>query len=117
MSNATAINVLPAPAGAERKENNAPNGVLEAVQSGWINSRAIAGLVVKELFRRKDFYVLFVLTALITLILGSVNFFNGDHIVRYLKEICLFLIWTASLVIAITTLSLIHISEPTRLLS
>src|SRR6266436_8632680 len=64
---------------------------------------ALSGVVIKELFRRKDFYVLFVLTAVITLILGSVNFFEEAHIVRYLKEICLFLIWTASLVIAITT--------------
>jgi Cu-processing system permease protein len=55
------------------------------------------------LYRRKDFYVLFVLTALITLVMGSINFFNEDKIVRYLKEICLFLIWISSLVIAITT--------------
>jgi Cu-processing system permease protein len=67
------------------------------------NIHAIAGIVIKELYRRKDFYVLFVLTALITLVLGAVNFFNEDKIVRYLKEICLFLIWVSSLVIAITT--------------
>jgi len=59
--------------------------------------------VIKELYRRKDFYVLFVLTALITLLLGSVNFFNDDRIARYLKEICLLLIWISALVIAITT--------------
>ncbi len=64
---------------------------------------AIAGVVVKELYRRKDFYVLFVLTALITLLLGTVNFFNDPKIVRYLKEICLLLIWISSLVIAIGT--------------
>lgn len=64
---------------------------------------AIAGVVIKELVRRKDFYVLFVLTALITLVMGSVNLFHDDRIVRYLKEICLLLIWMASLVIAITT--------------
>jgi ABC-type transport system involved in multi-copper enzyme maturation permease subunit len=67
------------------------------------NVLAIAGVVIKEMYRRKDFYVLFVLTALITLVMGSVTFFNQDNIVRYLKEICLFLIWGASLVIAITT--------------
>jgi len=67
------------------------------------NVQAISEVVIKELRRRKDFYVLFILTALITLVLGSVNFFNEDKIVRYLKEICLFLIWGASLVIAITT--------------
>ena len=64
---------------------------------------AIAGVVIKELVRRKDFYVLFVLTALITLVMGSVNLFHDDRIVRYLKEICLLLIWICSLVIAITT--------------
>jgi len=64
---------------------------------------AIAGVVIKELVRRKDFYVLFVLTALITLIMGSVNVFHDTRIVRYLKEICLLLIWVCSLVIAVTT--------------
>lgn len=64
---------------------------------------AIASVVIKELVRRKDFYVLFVLTALITLVMGSVNLFHDDRIVRYLKEICLLLIWISSIVIAITT--------------
>jgi ABC-type transport system involved in multi-copper enzyme maturation permease subunit len=64
---------------------------------------AMAIIVVKELYRRKDFYVLFVLTALITLLLGSVSFFNDPKIVRYLKEVCLLLIWISSLVIAIGT--------------
>jgi ABC-type transport system involved in multi-copper enzyme maturation permease subunit len=67
------------------------------------NVLAIAGVVIKEMYRRKDFYVLFVLTALITLLMGSVTFFNQDNIVRYLKEICLFLIWVSSLVITVTT--------------
>jgi ABC-type transport system involved in multi-copper enzyme maturation permease subunit len=71
--------------------------------SAWTNVGAIAGVVIKELCRRKDFYVLFVLTALITLVMGSVNIFNEGGIVRYLKEICLFLIWISSLVITITT--------------
>lgn len=62
---------------------------------------AIAGVVMKEMYRRKDFYVLFVLTALITLISGSVNFFGDDKIARYVKEICLLMIWISSLVIAI----------------
>lgn len=62
---------------------------------------AIACLVIKELYRRKDFYVLFVLTALITLLMGSVAIFNDENIVRYLKEICLLLIWISALVISI----------------
>jgi ABC-type transport system involved in multi-copper enzyme maturation permease subunit len=66
------------------------------------NIFAIASVVLKEMYRRKDFYVLFVLTAVITLVMGSVNIFNDDKIVRYLKEICLLLIWVSSMVIAIT---------------
>lgn len=67
------------------------------------NVFAVAGVAIKEMYRRKDFYVLFFLTALITIILGSVNFFNDDRIVRYLKDACLLLIWLSSLIIAITT--------------
>jgi ABC-type transport system involved in multi-copper enzyme maturation permease subunit len=64
---------------------------------------AIAQVVIKEIYRRKDFYVLFVLTVLITLVMASANLFNDDRIVRYLKEICLLLIWISALVIAIGT--------------
>ncbi|MGD0252582.1 MAG: ABC transporter permease subunit [Verrucomicrobiota bacterium] len=67
------------------------------------NIFAVAGIVIKELYRRKDFYVLFILTALICLVMASVNIFNDDKIIRYLKEICLLLIWISSLVIAIVT--------------
>jgi len=62
---------------------------------------AIASVVAKEMYRRKDFYVLFVLTALITLLAGSVNFFGDAKIAMYVKEICLLLIWVSSLVIAV----------------
>jgi Cu-processing system permease protein len=64
---------------------------------------ALAGVVIKELYRRKDFYVLFVLTAVITLLMGSVSFFHDSGIVRYVKEIALLLIWISSLVVAIGT--------------
>ncbi len=64
---------------------------------------ALACLVIKELYRRKDFYVLFVLTVLITLVMGAINVFNDDKIVRYLKELCLLLIWISSLAIALAT--------------
>lgn len=63
---------------------------------------AVAGIVIKELYRRKDVYVLFVLTVLLCLIMGSVRFFNDGRIARYLKEICLLLVWISSLIIAIT---------------
>ena len=67
------------------------------------NAFAVAGIVIKELYRRKDFYVLFVMTVLISVLMASVSFFNDSKIARYLKEICLLLIWISSLVIAITT--------------
>jgi ABC-type transport system involved in multi-copper enzyme maturation permease subunit len=55
------------------------------------------------LYRRKEFYVLFILTIVICLVMASVNIFNDNQIIRYLKELCLLLIWVSSLVIAITT--------------
>jgi ABC-type transport system involved in multi-copper enzyme maturation permease subunit len=67
------------------------------------NIFAVAGVVIKELYRRKDFYVLFIVTVLICGIMASVNIFNDTKIVRYLKEICLLLVWISSLVIAIST--------------
>jgi Cu-processing system permease protein len=62
---------------------------------------ALAGVVIKELYRRKEFYVLFVLTALITIAAGSVQFFHDPNIVRYMKDLCLFLIWISALLITI----------------
>jgi ABC-type transport system involved in multi-copper enzyme maturation permease subunit len=64
---------------------------------------AVAGVVIKELYRRKDFYVLFILTALITGLMACMNFLHDDGAVRALKEICLLLIWISALVMAITT--------------
>ncbi len=64
---------------------------------------ALASVVIKELYRRKDFYVLFILTALITVVMASVRFFHDEKIARYLKEICLLLIWVSALVVAIGT--------------
>jgi Cu-processing system permease protein len=64
---------------------------------------ALTNVVIKELYRRKDFYVLFVLTAVLTLMMGAIRFFNDPKIVRDLKEICLLLVWVSALIIAITT--------------
>jgi ABC-type transport system involved in multi-copper enzyme maturation permease subunit len=64
---------------------------------------ALAGIVIKELYRRKDFYVLFVLTAVITIAAGSVRFFNDPNIVRYVKDLCMLLIWISALLITIAT--------------
>ena len=70
-----------------------------ALNSIW----AVATVVLRELVRRKDFYVLFILTVLISLVMASANFFNAPRIARGLKEVCLLLIWISSLVIAIAT--------------
>ncbi len=64
---------------------------------------ALASVVLKELYRRKDFYVLFVITVAITLLMASVRFFDDAKIAGYLKDICLLLIWISAFVIAITT--------------
>jgi len=64
---------------------------------------ALAGVVIKELYRRKDFYVLFILTIVICVVMASVNIYNDNEIIRYIKALCLLLIWVSSLVIAITT--------------
>lgn len=64
---------------------------------------AISGVVIKELYRRKDFYVLLVLTALITITAAVVRFFNDPHIVYYIKDLCLLLIWASALLITIAT--------------
>jgi ABC-type transport system involved in multi-copper enzyme maturation permease subunit len=64
---------------------------------------AVAAIVIKELYRRKDFYVLFILTVLITGLMWLMNFFHDEQIIRFIKEICLMLIWISALVIAVTT--------------
>jgi hypothetical protein len=64
---------------------------------------AVANVVIKELYRRKDFYVLFILTVLITGLAGSLRFFDDERIARFLKEVCLSLIWLSALVVAVTT--------------
>jgi len=63
---------------------------------------AVAGVVIKELYRRKDFYVLFILVVLITGGMWSLKFFNDEHVIRFVKEICLLLILISALVISIT---------------
>jgi len=64
---------------------------------------ALAGVVIKELYRRKDFYVLFIITIVICLVMASVNIYHDNEIIRYIKDLCLLLVWISSLVIAITT--------------
>ncbi len=64
---------------------------------------ALASIVIKELYRRKDFYVLFVLTAVLTVAVGMINIFNEQKIIAYIKDLCLTFIWVSALVIAIAT--------------
>lgn len=64
---------------------------------------ALSGVAIREMYRRKDFYVVLILTVILTLALGSMNFFNEPGITGYVKEICLLLIWVFLLVIAITS--------------
>lgn len=66
------------------------------------NIIVIATIVLKELVRRKDAYVLLILTALLTILAGSVHFFSDLKMVRYMKELCLLLVWISSAVIAVT---------------
>lgn len=67
------------------------------------NIQAVAGVVLREIIRRKDFYVVFFLTALLVLLMGASRFFSEDKAVASIKDICLLLIWLFTLVIAITT--------------
>jgi len=67
------------------------------------NVFALSRLSILEMYRRKDFYVVLILTVLLTLALGSINFFNETNITGYLKEFCLLLIWIFALVIAVTS--------------
>jgi len=76
-----------------------------ARSAAWSNIQALGGVVVKELCRRKDLYVLFVLTAVLTLALSSASFFGETEAARYVKEVCLLLIWVAALVIGVTLAS------------
>ena len=63
---------------------------------------AIARVVLLEMYRRKEFYVLFILTIVICLVMGSINVLNDQKVIRYIKELCMLLIWVSSLIIAIT---------------
>jgi ABC-type transport system involved in multi-copper enzyme maturation permease subunit len=64
---------------------------------------AIAQVVLLEMVRRKDLYVLLIVTVVLTLLVATVNVFNQARLVRYVKEICLLMIWVSSLVIAVMT--------------
>lgn len=56
---------------------------------------------VKEILRKKDFYVLLILLFMFIIWLSNLTFFQEVKIIRYLKEASLQIIWIFSLVIAI----------------
>ncbi len=64
---------------------------------------ALTVVVLKEIYRRKDFYVLFVFTVLITLCMAAAVLFHDEKITGALKEISFLLIWISGLVIAVGT--------------
>jgi Cu-processing system permease protein len=81
------------------------------------NILVITSIVLKELVRRKDAYVLLIITVLLTLLSGSVNVFGDLKTVRYVKELCLLLVWICSIVIAVTlTARQIHAERESRTL-
>ena len=81
------------------------------------NIIVIASIALKELIRRKDAYVLLIITVLLTLISGSVNVFGDLKMVRYVKELCLLLVWISSIVIAVTlTARQLHAERESRTL-
>ena len=80
------------------------------------NILVITSIVIKELIRRKDAYVLLILTVLLTLLSGWC-FFGDMKMVRYMKELCLLLVWISAAVIAVTmTARQIHAERESRTL-
>ena len=60
---------------------------------------AIAGLVIKEIFRKKDFYVALILIGVILFYAQGLQFYHVENISRYLMEIGLALIYLFSVVL------------------
>ena len=81
------------------------------------NIIVIASIALKELVRRKDAYVLLIITVLLTLISGSVTMFGDLKMVRYVKELCLLLVWISTIVIAVAlTARQLHAERESRTL-
>ena len=59
----------------------------------------IAKLMIREIFRKKDFYVALVLIALILFYAQSLQFYNVKNVSRYLSEIGLAMIFLFSIVL------------------
>ena len=61
---------------------------------------AIAKLVIKEIFRKKDFYVALLLIGVILFYAQSLRFYNAQNVSRYMAEIGLALIFFFSVVLS-----------------
>ncbi len=62
---------------------------------------AIAKLVVIEIFRKKDFYVAFVLIGIILFYASGLKFYNTSNITRYLVEVGLALVFFFSVILTL----------------
>lgn len=64
--------------------------------------RAMTKLLLKEIFRKKDFYVAFILGAAIVVYMADLKFYNVSKISRYLLETGLTLVFWLSAVLTVT---------------
>jgi len=71
----------------------------------------IASNVLKEIFRKKDMYVLFFLLLLLMVYLANTAFFGGQDIYRYMKEIGLGMVFLFSLLISVPFTAKLMIEE------
>ena len=72
----------------------------------------ISGMVIKEIFRKKDFYVALILILVILVYTSGLQFYNVQNITRYLMELGLMLIFLFS---AILTVSLAARQYPSEI--
>ena len=63
---------------------------------------AISGLLIKEIFRKKDFYVALILSAIVLFYASQLQFYNVDNIYRYLMEIGLALCFIFSVILTVS---------------
>lgn len=63
---------------------------------------AISGLLIKEIFRKKDFYVALILSAIVLFYASQLQFYNVENIYRYLMEIGLALCFVFSVILTVS---------------
>ncbi len=63
---------------------------------------ALSKLVIKEIFRKKDFYVALILISVVLFYAARLQFYNVSNIVRYLMEIGLALVYLFSVILTVT---------------